>query len=602
MPDSDPRAAFPSELSLLGERFEHTIMRLEKSIDKLVNVLEVQPPGPTKSIWAKGVNRAADDNHSEVSSHIEKVHSAEQVGVLQKSKTKASLHSQKSLRTNDGDHQVGDHADETEIMNDIETLLAEVRADGPNDAVEPKASTQTRKWRFPSLKSKKQGRSAFTVSDLYHHHTTKHSRHSKGWLSTFVMSAYFDAGISFVVLCNAMMLGIQVNEEATHNSKSDFFKYFEWACTAIFTVELTLRVWALGWKRLCHGMERLMTTMDVMLVCTSILDMTLNILMTGAGVSSGAFMVRLIKILRIGRLLRPLRTVALLGELRVIAAMIVSSFRSLFWLMCILATLTYCFSLVLTQGAALYFEEILESGNYPAEYPEVKHSFGSVLRSMYSLFLGMTGGRNWGELASLISTTGYLYGGVLLLFIFINVFSVLNIVTGVFVDGAIEMAKRDRNMMIEKQNINRVASRRHLVALLAQVDTDGDGVISKDEFHNALEEGEVQDFMDALGIDPENAAEVFMLLDSDGDGVVQLVEFIQGMERIRGEAKSVDIHMLLLHTKKIIDMLNGMQGVQSKMWEKIHVPRAKQPKQQGGRWDDKKSAHPLRAPTSLFGR
>jgi len=162
----------------------------------------------------------------------------------------------------------------------------------------------------------------------------------------------------------------------------------------------------------------------------------------------------------------------------------------------------------------------------------------------------------------------------------------LNIVTGIFVDGAIELGKRDRSKMIKQQTSTREANRQHLLALLEEVDADGDGVISKEEFFASLEHGEVHDFMDALGIDPDSAAEVFLLLDKEGESCVQLTEFIQGMEKLRGEAKAVEMHMLLLHTRKIIDILNKMRGIQSSLFSRIPVVGQKNKRDSiSSRWD-----------------
>merc|ERR1712217_808078 len=98
---------------------------------------------------------------------------------------------------------------------------------------------------------------------------------------------------------------------------------------------------------------------------------------------------------------------------------------------------------------------------------------------MYSLFKSMTGGRNWGECANLISGAGWAYSGAVVVYIFIMLFSVLNIITGVFVDGAVEMAKRDRQLMVEKQAKAREAYAVHLLHLLQDMDRSGDGVISE---------------------------------------------------------------------------------------------------------------------------
>jgi len=158
-----------------------------------------------------------------------------------------------------------------------------------------------------------------------------------------------------------------------------------------------------------------------------------------------------------------------------------------------------------------------------------------------------------------------------MVFVFFNLFSILNIVTGVFVDGAIELAKRDRKTMIEKQNRNKEATRKHLVSLLSQLDTNGDGTISKDEFFSAILLEDVQAFMDSLGIDPDNAAEVFLILDTNGDGKIHLHEFIGGMEKIRGEAKSIDIQMLRLYLQKIADAVACMQGTHGTLLTRVPV-------------------------------
>jgi len=574
--EEDPAPSFPHEpvpggVESLGSRLEGSIQRLEKRIDQLVDVLEAQQPGllTVSSAWAEDVPgdqqearrqdqqwaQWAQDDTSEASTHQLHTISEEEPGTSQ-STAKGTEH---------------------------ETAVDAVHSDAPSNKQSEAAQNARKRFRFSSPTM----RSPSGIEAHYQRSASLMRRRSGGPIAQFVMSTYFDTAMSILVIINAVMLGVQIDAEVKNKSKHPMFKYFEWMCTAVFTLELILRLWAVGLRRMCMKTERLMTMLDFILVVTSNFETLVDILVsTGSGGASTAFMVRLLKVLRIGRLLRPLRTVALLGELRVIGAMIASSFRPLFWLTCIVCCLTYCFALVLTQGAAHYLRDALSAGSLPEEYAEVQKEYGSVGHTMYALFLAMTGGRDWGEIAGIISNAGYVYSAVVICFVFINLFSVLNIVTGIFVDGAIELAKRDRAMMIEKNTIHREANRAHLASLLSQVDADGDGVISKDEFFGALQESGVQEFMDALGIDPDNAAEVFLLLDSDSDGHIDVVEFIAGMEKIRGEARSVDIQMLLLYTRKIIDVLNGMQGIQSHMLARIPVPPKTTPKRTPNRWDE----------------
>lgn len=564
MQDDDPVPLFPHEGFSCGmeHRLNASVQRLENCIDRLVEIFYAQQLGPptTGSVWAGSV---VGDGKTE-------------------SCRESALFAQEA---EDGKH---------EANNFLHTL-----ASGTDGRVAPNSHTHSDDTSScqsdNSQGTQEPGIARRKLSSRYErgyrdHLSASQMIHSKGKFARFVMSDYFDAAISLVVVFNIILFGAQVNAEAEHNHSYKFFDYLEWVCAAIFTVELSLRLWVVGLHRMCTGSERYVTLLDVVLVMTGILDVSVHIFVDGdTQVGMGAAMVRIVKVLRIGRLLRPLRTMAMLHELRVIAAMIVSSFRSLFWLMCIIFSMTFCFSLLLTQGAAAYFNSFPEGGggSVPEEIAEIRRTYGSVLRTMYSLFLAMTGGRDWGEIAGLIANAGYFYASMVVCFVFINLFSVLNIVTGIFVDGAIELGKRDRSNMIQKQTKEREANRRHLVALLKEVDTDGDGVISKGEFFTSLEHGTVQDFMDALGIDPDNAAEVFLLLDRDGNGFVQLTEFIQGMEKLRGEARAVDMHMLHLHTRKIIDLLNHMQGIQSSLLARIPVDSRITPKRKKSRWENK---------------
>merc|ERR1711870_53852 len=99
-------------------------------------------------------------------------------------------------------------------------------------------------------------------------------------------------------------------------------------------------------------------------------------------------------------------------------------------------------------------------------------------------------------------------------------FSVLNIITGVFVDGAVEMAKRDRQLMVEKQAKAREAYAVHWLHLLQDMDRSGDGVISEAEFLASMERQDVTEFLEALNIGTDDAANIFTLLDRNGDGLV----------------------------------------------------------------------------------
>merc|ERR1711957_1076660 len=115
----------------------------------------------------------------------------------------------------------------------------------------------------------------------------------------------------------------------------------------------------------------------------------------------GASLGKLLKMMRMARVMRLLRMIRFLSHIRVMVTMIIGSLRSLFWLFVLLAGIIYVFALLLTRGAADCLLESTEDEGTKAgrllftptfssvEYlDDVTKSYGGILRSMYTLFLG----------------------------------------------------------------------------------------------------------------------------------------------------------------------------------------------------------------------
>merc|ERR1712194_520166 len=80
----------------------------------------------------------------------------------------------------------------------------------------------------------------------------------------------------------------------------------------------------------------------------------------------------------------------------------------------------------------------------------------------------------------------------------------------------------------------------------------GDGTITFEEFERSLSNKEVKEYINALQVDVTDAKLFFSLLDEDGSGSVDTEEFVKGMKKLKGDAKSFDIHMILRDNKKLL--------------------------------------------------
>merc|ERR1712032_623599 len=122
--------------------------------------------------------------------------------------------------------------------------------------------------------------------------------------------------------------------------------------------------------------------------------------------------------------------------------------------------------------------------------------------------------------STLMRGPGIVLEAIVIVYVFCSVFALINIVNGVFVEGAIALANRDRETMIQKQKSEKASNEMHLVELLLAIDQNGDQQISFEEFCTSLENPAIRDYFAALQIEILDAKAFFSLLDSDGSGEV----------------------------------------------------------------------------------
>jgi voltage-gated sodium channel len=347
-----------------------------------------------------------------------------------------------------------------------------------------------------------------------------------------------------------------------HNTVSDDtvlgFEITEYLCTAVFTVELCARLYVHRFGFFTNLQERWWNMFDLFLVGLCLIDAALSL---GVGTQGGVegLAGKVGRTIRLLRIMRIIRVVKKMTQLRVMLNMIISSLQSLFWVMIIMVGVIYIVAVVLTQGATDY----LKGPNAPRateEYEQVRSMYGSLFSTMYTLFQCMSGGISWGLASEALRSPGWLFEAIVMCYVFFMIFAVHNIVNGVFVDGAIELSKRDRTALMQKYLEDHADKERHAIELMTLMDKDGDQLITFDEFMESLQEQEVRDYISALEVDVTDAKVFFQMLDRDGSGSVDILEFTSGMRKFRGEAKSVDIHMMLHQNKQLFKLVTCLVG------------------------------------------
>merc|ERR1719386_291589 len=127
----------------------------------------------------------------------------------------------------------------------------------------------------------------------------------------------------------------------------------------------------------------------------------------------------------------------------------------------------------------------------------------------------------------------------LVLYVSFTLLAVMNVITGVFLETAINKAKDEKEILLAA----------HAARIFKKADTNNSGMICWKDFASAVRENRsVREFFDAIDIDHSEARTLFKLLDNSGDGQISAEEFLQGCINLSGPAKSLDMIIL---TKRV---------------------------------------------------
>lgn len=380
-------------------------------------------------------------------------------------------------------------------------------------------------------------------------------RVARGFVQPIVQSGPFDAFIMGCIVLNAISMGAQADYDIQNlgGRPPSLVDVAETFFCAVFSMELALRVLVEGasfWR--LSGGDWKWNYFDLAVVGMQLLEVATTALTAsprGSG-SDGAergplpsnfAVARILRILRLIRVLRLVRLLRFVQELRTLVCSIGSSFRSLCWTLVLLFLMIYVVSVCLTQLVA-------DSG---AEDPSivldestmVHYYYGTLMRSVLSLFQAITGGVDWDDLVLPLTTHIHpVLSVVFTLYIAFAVLAMMNVVTGVFVESALYAAKADK----EDELVSTVRN------MFVHTDVDNSGSICWEEFAEQLDSPQMSRYFKALDIDVSDARGLFTLLDADESGEVNAEEFLDGCLRLRGPAKAIDLATLMYFNKRML--------------------------------------------------
>ncbi|CAK0802712.1 unnamed protein product [Prorocentrum cordatum] len=106
------------------------------------------------------------------------------------------------------------------------------------------------------------------------------------------------------------------------------------------------------------------------------------------------------------------------------------------------------------------------------------------------------------------------------------------------------------------------ASRTHkakMERLFQAGDADGDGCLCREEFLELTQNAEVKIWLLSMGLDAADGDALFDLIDANGDGRLSVCELVEGVSKLKGGARSLDLLSCLRRQDKLYQRLLGIQ-------------------------------------------
>lgn len=396
-------------------------------------------------------------------------------------------------------------------------------------------------------------------------------------LRTIVASTKFEIFIASLILTNSALMGVEVDFMASRQSATvpTAFSIVQHSYAFLFLIELMFRFGAEG-RRFLVSPDWMWNYLDMFIVLSSFLEAGVDVVtwtkktddgdVGSVGDMGSLRIIRMVRLTRLIRVFRVARGMRFARALRTLVYSIFGTLKSLVWAMILLLMIIYVFGIIFTQCATehlvavqaaaheLELDEACSSPAMGAEGPLWCY-WGSLSSSMFTLFKSICGGLSWDVAVRPLGEISIVWTMLFAAYIFFTYFAVLNVVTGVFCQSAMDSAARDHDMAVSHALTNKKTYVDKLCQLFDSLDGMDTGQITFDVFERHLTDEPMQAYFASMDLDVDDAWTLFRLLDVDNTRAVDADEFVVGCLKLKGPAKSIHIAQLIYENRRVMSTL-----------------------------------------------
>eukprot|EP00415_Alexandrium_ostenfeldii_P002675 UN2675 len=138
-------------------------------------------------------------------------------------------------------------------------------------------------------------------------------------------------------------------------------------------------------------------------------------------------------------------------------------------------------------------------------------------------------------------------------------FAVINIVTGIFVDSAMESNHDDKLVVAHDALDAKKSYLKEMRNIFTELDQDNTGSLSIEEFEQKLCDERIVAFFEAMKLDISDAKKLFVMLDADESNDVDIDEFMPGCWELQGESRALDTKLMQMEVRSLTERVVHME-------------------------------------------
>lgn len=377
----------------------------------------------------------------------------------------------------------------------------------------------------------------------------------------WVEHSAFESFIGCMILLSTICTGLEIDlEDATDPAM--------WLVIAnIFCVTWISEMVAKLWELRRRYLQDPLNYVDMALVALSVFDAW--ILPFIELTSGNLILFRLLRLMRLLRLVKLLQVLRRFRNLWLMVQGLVESVSTLNWVILMLCLVMYSFAVCLRLAVDC-------KGSF-SDWADCEQFFGTIPRIMYSLVQVLTL-ESWNMTIGrpLVEREPMLFA-LLLVFIFLTTFGLLNIIVGVIVENTLNIAQSDQELQDRRMQRQLLHELEFLRQVFEDADFDGSGTLDREEFVDICQRHEVKTALLRMEIPAEQPEELFDILDEDQLGAITFLQFHESVKKVRGNPTAFDMKNMMVSVSDILRRQNRLQAQHDRTQQIIYAIFGKTP-------------------------